>query len=314
MSMLLSTLAASMVRRRHLTLIFHRVVQRQDPMSPTEPTREWFEALLAMLTRYFEVIPLHLALQRSRDRTLSGRTLSITFDDGYADNFSVALPVLEKFNASATFFVASGFLDGGRMWNDSIIEYFRTLPDGDYDSGLESGESFRIDGWSSRRQAASTMITALKHLEPSQRQGRVEALISDAAELPTDLMMSSSQLRTMAASPCAEIGGHTQTHPILCAADAATAKAEIEGGKLSLESIIDRPLQMFAYPNGKYGTDFDDTHQAMVKEAGFNGAVATDWGCLDASTDPYAMPRFTPWHKDQRRFVIDMARCHHGLL
>ena len=50
------------------------------------------------------------------------RALAITFDDGYADNATVAAPILLRLGLPATFFVATGFLDGGRMWNDTVIE------------------------------------------------------------------------------------------------------------------------------------------------------------------------------------------------
>ncbi|MGB5450910.1 MAG: polysaccharide deacetylase family protein, partial [Sedimenticolaceae bacterium] len=114
--------ALTMRRPRHQTLIFHRVAEQPDPMSPGEPTAEWFHRLITMLASNFEIIGLAEALARADAGGLSGRTVSLTFDDGYADNFTVALPILEQFNVPATFFVASGFIDGGRMWNDSIIE------------------------------------------------------------------------------------------------------------------------------------------------------------------------------------------------
>jgi peptidoglycan/xylan/chitin deacetylase (PgdA/CDA1 family) len=52
----------------------------------------------------------------------------ITFDDGYADNVEVALPILLRYEIAADFFVSTGFLDGGRMWNDTVIEAFRATP------------------------------------------------------------------------------------------------------------------------------------------------------------------------------------------
>jgi peptidoglycan/xylan/chitin deacetylase (PgdA/CDA1 family) len=56
---------------------------------------------------------------------LPERAAAITFDDGYADNFTRALPLLREQGLPATFFVATGFLDGGRMWNDTISEAIR---------------------------------------------------------------------------------------------------------------------------------------------------------------------------------------------
>ena len=307
-------IAASMRRARHHTLIFHRVLRDVDPMSPDEPTAAWFRDLLRMLTRHFEIISLQQAVHRAHAGDLNGRTLSITFDDGYADNFLVALPILVEFGAPATFFVASGFLDGGRMWNDSIIETMRRLPNGPHEVDLPDGGTFELTDWPSRRAAAAATIAAWKHLPQTQRQASVEALAARVPALPDDLMMTTAQLRELADAPGVTLGGHTRTHPILAVLDEESARAEIVGGKQDLEGLVQKELRLFAYPNGRRDRDYRDEHARLAKEAGFDAAVATDWGTLDAKTDPYAIPRFTPWHSNLIRFSIDLARCHHGWL
>lgn len=312
--MIAALAAQSMRRPRHLTLIFHRILDQADPMSPDEPTTAWFRGLVRMLVKHYEPIGLGEALDRAATGGLSGRTLSITFDDGYADNFTNALPVLEEFGVPATFFVASGFLDGGRMWNDTIIETIRRLPPGRHEFQIPEPAAVELSDWASRRSAASRVITAWKHLPPAQRQAKVDALAGLGGELPTDLMMTGGQLRALAASGFATVGGHTRFHPILASLSDDEAAAEIEGGKRDLEALLQRELSLFAYPNGKLGRDYRAEHRGLVERAGFRAAVATDWGTLDASTDAFAIPRFTPWQRHLGRFALDMARCHHGLI
>ena len=106
-------------------LIFHRVLAQPDPLFPSEPDARRFDAILGWISQWFCVMPLNTAVAALRRGELPGRALSITFDDGYADNHSVALPLLQRHGMTATFFIASGFLDGGRMWNDSVIEAVR---------------------------------------------------------------------------------------------------------------------------------------------------------------------------------------------
>ncbi len=312
--MIAKLLGATMRRPRHHTLIFHRVMRERDPMSPGEPTAEWFRSLIAMLARNFEIIPLADAVNKARDGRLSGRTISITFDDGYADNCTVALPILEEFQAPATFFIASGFLDGGRMWNDSLIEAVRRLPEGRYEVDDDEVPDIEVSDWDSRRAAANSLIKAWKHLSPDIRQRKVDGFVGQLSGLPDDLMMSSGQLAAMAASPVATIGGHTVSHPILASLPADEARNEIESGKAAVEDKIQRELRLFAYPNGKLGNDYRAEHAALVREAGFDAAVATDWGTMDAQTDAFAIPRFTPWQTDLTRFSIDLWRCHYGLI
>ena len=186
---MIASLASSLMRRaRHHTLIFHRVVRNTDPMSPSEPTQVWFRQLMKMLAGNFEMISIQEALGRMQAGRLNGRTLSVTFDDGYADNYEVALPVLEEFKVPGTFFVASGFIDGGRMWNDSIIETFRRLPAGRFELADEEPHVFDLGDWASRRNAAEKIITAWKHLPPEQRQARVDEISRSVADLPMDLI------------------------------------------------------------------------------------------------------------------------------
>jgi peptidoglycan/xylan/chitin deacetylase (PgdA/CDA1 family) len=304
--------ALAMRRPVHHTLIFHRVLAEPDPMSPDEPTVDWFRDLVAMLVARFEVIPLDEAADRAQSGRLRGGTVSITFDDGYADNYTTALPVLKDLGAPATFFVASGFLDGGRMWNDTIIETFRGLAEGHHEIDVPDVGPVDIDGWASRRGLAMQTILAWKHLPPQQRQERVEALSEHAEGLPDNLMMTSAQLRDMASHAGVTIGGHTRNHPILASLNNSEAGDEIALGKEDLERLLGQKVQVFAYPNGKQGRDYRDEHAKLVRDAGFDLAVATDWGTLSNKDDLYHIPRFTPWQRNLGRFAVDLARCHYG--
>ncbi|MCB1775054.1 MAG: polysaccharide deacetylase family protein [Gammaproteobacteria bacterium] len=307
--------ALTMRAPRHQTLMFHRVLKQADPMLPTEPVAGWFDALIGQLSRHYDCIPLGEAVRRAEAGELSGRTLSITFDDGYADNFHIALPILERHRVPATFFVASGFLDGGMMWNDRIIESVRRLDDGQLPVAVDDDRPVpQLGDAASRRQVAEQVIVAWKHLPPTERQRRVDELVEAGPPLPGTLMMTSDQLREMAASSCAEIGGHTRTHPILTSLDDTRALAEIVDGKRDLEAIIGQQLSWFAYPNGKPGKDYAAQHVELVREAGFDGAVSTEWGTYDSRSDAYQVPRFTPWSRNLDRFSLDLARCHYGLI
>ena len=106
-------------------LIFHRVLPETDPLFPDEPDALRFDQVMGWVKTWFNVIPLDAAVDSLKARNLPARALAITFDDGYADNRTVALPILKRHGLSATFFIATGYLNGGRMWNDTIIEAIR---------------------------------------------------------------------------------------------------------------------------------------------------------------------------------------------
>jgi len=127
------------------------------------------------------------------------------------------------------------------------------------------------------------------------------------AQLPTNLMMTSAQLRELRAAGML-IGGHTCSHPILTQIDDVSAREQICGGKQRLESILGEPVTLFAYPNGKPQQDYGARHADMVRAAGFSAAVTTAPGMARWDADTFQLPRFTPWDRTPLRFGLRLAR------
>jgi len=285
-------------------LIYHRVVSEPDALLPDLPSAAEFDRQLAAVERWFTVLPLREAAARLRDGTLPVRSACVTFDDGYADNADVALPVLRRRGIPATFFVSTSYIDGGRMWNDSVIETIRAKKGEVLDARSIGLESLDISTTESRREAIDRVLSALKYLPQEERQKRADTLAADAPRpLPSDLMMSTDQVRTLHASGM-EIGAHTVTHPILARLDPVRASGEIRDSKRRLEAITGMPVTLFAYPNGKPGRDYGREHVGMVKDLGFEAAVSTAWGVANAQSDAFQLPRFTPWDKPPGKFVL----------
>lgn len=277
-------------------LIFHRVHAQPDPLFPYEPDAARFDALMHFVARTFRVMTLGEAVERLKQATLPPRSLVITFDDGYADNAEVALPILQRYGLPATFFVASGFLDGGRMWNDSVIESIRACR---YDN-------LNLEYWGLGQQTLSTvtersrlidtLLPRIKYQSLADRQESIVRLqqLCGVEVLPATLMMRSGQVRDIHRAGM-EIGGHTVNHPILTTLSSSEAEIEIAQGREQLQSIIDAPVDVFAFPNGKPGVDYDHTHVDIVRKIGFCGAVSTAPGASQTGDDLFQLPRFTPW-------------------
>jgi peptidoglycan/xylan/chitin deacetylase (PgdA/CDA1 family) len=294
-------------RGRLWVMIFHRVLPAPDLLAPHEPTAESFEQLLRWLRERFNFVALADAIDALRKGTLPARSVAITFDDGYADNADVALPVLEKLGIPATFFVATGFLDGGRMWNDTIIETVRAAGEELDLSDLDLGKH-RFSSAEDRLQCIRSLLGAVKHRDPTVRTTTVNAIARAAsAPLPDDLMMTTEQLRKLARAGM-EIGGHTVTHPILTSVSPGVARDEIATNRVTLERITGRPVRLFAYPNGRPRSDYGEEHVRAVRELGFAAAVSTSPGVADAGTDPYQIPRFTPWATSGLRLGVQIGR------
>lgn len=296
---------------RLTTLIFHRVHAVADALFPGEPDARRFDALCGWLGQWFNVLPLEEAVDRLRGGSLPARAACITFDDGYADNHDVALPILHRHRLPATFFIATGYLDGGRMFNDSIVELVRRCPlpalplDGlglPFEGGLPLGDAI------ARQKAAMVLIDALKYRPAEERHGLALALQRRAAvdRLPDDLMMRAEQVRSLHRAGM-QIGAHTVTHPILAQLDETAARQEIVAGRAALEGVIGAPVSLFAYPNGRPDVDYSARSVQLVRELGFSAAVSTAWGRADAGTDRFQLPRFTPWDRSRTRFGLRLV-------
>jgi len=292
-------------RRGRLTiLIFHRVLPQHDPLNPDEPSAQEFERRMQWVRAWFNVLPLSDAAQRLADGTLPPRALTITFDDGYADNREVAAPILHRLGLMATFFIATGYLGGGCMWNDRVIEAVRSCDASRLDLSVLGLGSFALDDTACRRHAATEVLKAIKHLEPPARQTATDAVVHAAGGRPAPaLMMSVDQLRELRMLGM-HVGAHTITHPILARTTEAEALHEIAAGKEQLEALMGEPVNLFAYPNGVPGADYLPEHVRMVREVGFNAAVSTAWGAASAASDRFQLPRFTPWDRSRWRFGV----------
>jgi len=293
--------------RRLSILIFHRVLETKDFMRSGEVSAKEFDEKMALIARYFKPLSISDAAIKLKEGTLPQRAVCVTFDDGYRDNADIAYPILKKHNIPATFYVATGFLDGGRMWNDTVIESIRVSSQNFINlSELGLGDYSFINN-SQREVVAQKIIQQIKHLPQSERTEKVDAIASMVGHLPNDLMMDSAQIQKLSQEGI-DIGGHTVTHPILATLSMDEVEEEIGSGKNVLENLIQKPLTSFAYPNGKPGQDYLPEHADIVRKLGFKTAVSTRWGVSNRESDLYQLNRFTPWDKSNTKFSLRLIK------
>ena len=296
--------------RRLVILHYHRVPEVPDPLNPDLLDRPLFAMHMQALAEVFKVLPLSAALGQLRDGSLPPRAAAITFDDGYADNFQVALPVLQHYRLPAAFFVAAGFLDGGCMFNDLVVEACRVAPTGRWHTGVEALGTVQVADVPARVQLAGQIISRLKYLGADERLCAARDLLHSAGGTsPKHIMMTSDEVRALHRAGM-EIGGHTQSHPILARLANDEAEQEIRAGKAALESLLGVRLLHFAYPNGKPGTDYLPRDVTAAEAAGFTSALTTVWATATRTADPFQIPRVGSWDRSRQRFCARLLRCY----
>ncbi len=271
---------------------YHQVLEAADPLRPGEPDTKLFRRDVELIDSVFNVLTFRQAARLLSTGSLPKRAACITFDDGYANNHELAAPILRSLGVPATFFIAGGAIDQGIMWNDLIIEALATSR-----PGVPADE-------------VSSTLGLLKYLPPAQRWdkalSRFEAAVG--ADLPR-LMMTRDMVVSLDEQGF-EIAGHTINHPILKVLSDDAAMREIVGCSDWIYEVTGKRPATFAYPNGIRGTDYDTTHETMVRESGFEAAVSTNWGVARPDSNLFSIPRIGPWWRQDARFEVGLVRSY----
>ena len=299
--------AARLVRThrpdRLSVMVFHRVRPAPDLFLSGDPDVGQFASIMGLVRDHFSPLSLAEGLRRLDEGTLPQRAVCVTFDDGYADNLTVALPVLKQLEIPVTVFIASGYLDGRLMWNDRLAEAIRRLPGDEVDLNEYRFGVHALGDPRERAKLLRDLLGLLKYCPPEFRDVIADDLAARYAPHLPSPMLTRAQVRELHAQGV-EIGGHTVTHPILARTAEREAYREIAENKEDLEGLLGERLHFFAYPNGKPILDFGQQHARMVKEIGYRAALSTAPGVATAATDRFWLPRFTPWDRTPTRFGL----------
>ena len=289
-------------------LVFHKVPLVTDPLVPDDPDLSAFIKILDMVMEQFTIVSLDDAVAHQLAGTLPRNAACLTFDDGYTDWSEGLVPVLLQRNAHATFFVTTGQLEGLPMWHERVIRAVRH----------SGSEGLNLSAMGMPFLPARTLLDKRNAILRLQEQLKYQAVIIRDAWL--DLLeamcrVNKSDVPVMRLSDLRDlhnkgfaIGSHTVNHPILNKATPSEVTDELVRSRDQIESVIGGKVKSFAYPNGRPTTDFNSDHVQMVKNAGYQFAVTTHHGVLREDTDPFLIPRFTPWGPGKFKMLSQTLR------
>lgn len=277
---------------RAAILMFHEVQRDCRSQLMTGTSVALFEYSLKWLRRKgWEIVSLDACLERLAADPRSGRYAVITFDDGYRDNVSTALPILERNNAPFTVYVPTGAPTRTlQAWWLGLREMFRLRDTVAIDA---MGIRFRCPDVREKTLAlhqASEWVHEDYHriamLDPTFRGAGLSL-----SALNETYFLNERELRVLAQHPLASIGGHTASHPALASLDPLSARAEMEDNRNYLEKLIQRPVRHIAYPYGN-SRACGPREEHLAQEVGFSTAVTTRQGHVsDCKQSYFALPR-----------------------
>ena len=215
-----------------------------------------FDSQMRYLREHLHPIALKDVVAHIQEGTsLPANSVAVTFDDGFADTYRYAFPVLKRYRIPATIFVSTGYVDSGEPFWFELVSYlvYRLPPQS---LALPEGECFPADdSWAGRTASLRRLHSILKDLPNAIRL----AILNEwtrcfAIELHHGTSMHSQpiswpQILEMAAAGIA-FGSHTVTHPNLTHVSDEELTRELGDSKKSLESRLQQPIDTIAYPIG----------------------------------------------------------------
>jgi peptidoglycan/xylan/chitin deacetylase (PgdA/CDA1 family) len=279
-------------------------------------TGEAFSVQLRYLRRFYNVLSLDEMVDRlHRGHSLPPRSVAITFDDGYRDNYTQAYPLLRAEGLPATFYVTTGCIDGGPpLWTAKLRFMVRRSPREHVTFPEVLGAPAALRTAADRQAVFTRLVVSLKNIPSPQRRDLVDALgerfgVTDFTDLAS-IMMSWDDLREMHRNGMT-IGAHTVTHPNLPNTDPEEATAEIMGSRDMIAGQLRTPVTHFSYPNGRGSAHLTDTVRDIVRQLAFRSAVTSVPGCVETRADPWALRRVGVYnrHRHIPSFSLDVERA-----
>jgi len=278
-------------------VFFHGVEPRiGDPLLQVNQHRlDAFEGMARLMKRDFDVLPLVALRDVLKAPEKYPRALFLMSDDGYANILTTAAPILDAMRLPWTLFVSTHHIDTGEFTPPTLTRLFcREAPAGEYKipylgtvvPGIaEERESLTEWAWE--------RLKALDGLRANEALDAMKTALGDIdlkSAYPSESFLTWDQIRELRARGV-EIGAHAHQH---WAMHGGQSRAWLTGQALQSKLRIEQEVgacRFFAYPFGNRG-DVGRMAWEVVRDAGYENAFTTVAGSLDASANPFLLPRY----------------------
>jgi len=244
---------------------------------------EVFRQVIELITSYYQVLPLRELFEKGNN---SRHCASITFDDGWVDNYTLAFPILQRFGVPATIFMTTGKVGSDEpFWQQKLGYCFQN-------ARAESASALRrlvmlqddavLDG--------SMYVRTIRKMKKMNRReiGEFEGELKKHFEFPKGerIFLDEEEIREMSLHGM-EFGSHTVNHIILTNESKDIIESELAESKKQLEDLTGKVVDKISYPNGDVTSDI----VTLAERIGYRYGCSTEEGRFSARADRMMLPR-----------------------
>lgn len=282
-------------------LMYHSVMedpaQHADSLGGIIHSKSEFRAQMELVARNYHPVSLEVVVQKlSVGDVLPRRSVVITFDDGYSDNYEVAMPILNQFAIPATFYVTVDSVENRKLpWPSRLRFAFRTTK-------MPAWTDARAKSWDlrnteSREQAYLSSCDDCCQVAGTAQEDFVRRIENQLqARVPEEssfLMMNYEQVVGVARNGHI-VGSHTMTHPNMAHINERDAEIELTESKRRLEAALGTPVPHFSYPCPAMTPHWTERTVAQCRSVGYASAVTTVGGVVRGGDNPLSLKRIRP--------------------
>lgn len=279
-----------------IILTFHRVLPRAGLAQSYDPhlamSANVFDALLSLLVSEFDVIPLCDAIRRPGSGARRQR-VAITFDDGWQDTYSVALPILRKHGVPATVFLcselANSAMEGAMLPEERFARVWKFCEAQGGGEMLEEKLRFATSA-ADNAAPARAWSQKLKSLPMTTRCCLLTELeqMFQVPPAASRSLMTWDEVRALPRQGIS-LGSHTRRHCTLTSEADEVVLEELAGSQREIVEQTGAAVEYLAYPNGAH----DARIMRLARQCGYASGLAVRSQFLSASTDRFSVPRFS---------------------
>jgi peptidoglycan/xylan/chitin deacetylase (PgdA/CDA1 family) len=296
-------------------LMYHSVLpdpsKCADSLGDIPHSEAVFRLQMELLARDFHPISLDEAVSYVLGRgSLPRRSIVVTFDDGYIDNYEVAMPILNQLAIPATFYVTVESIENNRLpWPSRLRFAFRNTKLSAWTDSFATTWSLKLPA--EREKAFLAMCDRCSPLSAAVQEGFVRRIEQELeCYLPgcsEALMMSYDHLRALTRHGHI-VGSHTMTHPNMAYLKEDDALREFTESKRLLELQLGGPVKQFAYPCPALSPHWNAHTVEQSRAAGYETGVTTNSGLAYRGDIPFCLRRIRPTKTvDGLRWNLDSA-------